>query len=348
MARRSQTCRIPDPEAPTRRVVFVIFPDCQVLDLTGPLAVFYNGGRIMAERRRTVAPAYRTEIVAATAGRIDTQQGLGIFADRSFAEVKGPIDTLVVAGGPGVHPAVRDGALIAWLRRMAPNVRHLCSVCTGAFALAEAGLLDGKRATTHWASCQRLAENYPGIAVQPDSIYVRDGQTYTSAGVSAGMDLALALVEEDFGRECAITAARWLVLFAKRPGGQSQFSTQLAAQAAEREPIRLLQEWILAHLTADLSVAALADRAGMSPRNFARVFRAETGATPAEFVEAARLDAARRQLEETGASVESVAGDCGFSTAEHMRRAFHRRLGASPHQYRSRFQSPVATAAEHI
>ncbi|HUN51044.1 MAG TPA: helix-turn-helix domain-containing protein [Candidatus Sulfotelmatobacter sp.] len=346
MPRHQPSPPLPDPEAPPRRVVFAVFPDFQVLDLTGPLAVFYNGARTIAASRRSAAPAYRTEVVAARAGRVDCQQSLGVFADLSFAETKGPIDTLIVAGGSGVHQAVRDGALTAWLRRTAPNVRRLCSVCTGAFALAAAGLLDGKRATTHWASCQRLAESYPTIAVEPDSIYVRDGNTYTSAGVTAGMDLALALVEEDFGRDCAITAARWLVLFAKRPGGQSQFSTHLAAQAAEREPVRRLQEWILAHLGADLSVAALADHAGMSPRNFARVFRRETGATPADFVEAARIDAARRRLEETGLPVERVAGDCGFSTAEHMRRAFHRRLGASPQQYRARFQSPVVAAAE--
>ena len=348
MSRAAPSSPLPDPDAPTRRVVFVAFPDCQILDLTGPLAVFYNGGRTIAASRRLATPAYRTEVVAAAAGRVDSQQGLGLFADRGFAEVHGPIDTLVVAGGSGVHRAIREGVLVAWLRQVAPDVRRLCSVCTGAFALAAAGLLDGKRATTHWASCQLLAERYPEIAVEPDSIYVRDGAIYTSAGVTAGMDLALALVEEDFGRDCAITAARWLVMFAKRPGGQSQFSLHLAAQAAERAPIRLLQEWILEHLTADLQVTALADRAGMSPRNFARVFRRETGATPAEFVEAARIDAARRRLEESGASVERVAADCGFSTAEHMRRAFHRRLGASPYQYRTRFQSPVITVAEHI
>ena len=346
MPRRPCRSSPPDPDAPTRRVVFVVFADFQILDLTGPLAVFYNGARVLEGRRRAATPAYRTEVVAASAGRVDCQQSLGIFADRGFAAVKEPIDTLIVAGGSGVHQAVRDGALTVWLRQTAPNVRRLCSVCTGAFALAAAGLLDGKRATTHWASCARLAENYPEVAVEPDSIYVRDGTTYTSAGVTAGMDLALALVEEDFGRDCAITAARWLVLFAKRPGGQSQFSTHLAAQAAQREPIRRLQEWILAHLAADLSVTALADRAGMSPRNFARVFRREAGATPAGFVEAARIDAARRRLEETGLPVERVAGDCGFSTAEHMRRAFHRRLGASPQQYRARFQSPLVAAAE--
>jgi len=333
-----------DPQAPARRVGFVIFPALQVLDLTGPFAVFHNANRAMAQQRGAENPAYRTEIIAVRAGRVDSWQGLGVFADRGVADASQPIDTLIVVGGSGSTAAAQDRALMAWLRATAPHVRRICSVCTGAFVLAAAGLLDGRRATTHWASCARLAADHPTVTVEPDAIYVRDGNVSSSAGVTAGMDLALALVEEDFGHACAMTAARWLVMFARRPGGQSQFSTHLAAQSAEHEPVRVLQEWILAHLGADVSVAALAARAAMSPRNFARVFTREAGVTPGDFVEAARIDAARRALEETRASIEQVAHRCGFGTAEHMRRAFQRRLRVSPQDYRDRFRAPAAAS----
>jgi transcriptional regulator GlxA family with amidase domain len=203
-------------------------------------------------------------------------------------------------------------------------------------------LLEGRRATTHWASCETLAERYPAVAVERDPIFVRDGNIYTSAGVTAGMDLALALVEEDLGRRTALEVARWLVLFVKRPGGQSQFSSQLAAQAADREPLRELQEWIAGHLDADLSVPALARRAHMSERNFARAFRRELGMTPGAYVEVARVEAARIALETTAAPVEAVARDAGFGTVETMRRAFHRRLGVGPAAYRARFTSTRA------
>ena len=218
----------------------------------------------------------------------------------------------------------------------------MCSVCTGAFVLAEAGLLDGHRATTHWASCDRLAERYTDVSVERDPIFVRDGNVYTSAGVTAGMDLALALVEEDLGRRTALEVARWLVLFVKRPGGQSQFSSQLAAQTAAREPLRDLQEWIAGNLDGDLSVPALADRAHMSERNFARAFRRELGLTPAAYVEVARVEAARIALESSATPVDVVAAQTGFGTVETMRRAFHRRLGVGPAAYRARFTSTQA------
>ena len=322
---------------PKRRVVFLAYDGVQILDIAGPAQAFST-----ANDEAVTAP-YEVSVAALTPGAVATASHFDIVAVP--LPRAGLIDTLIVPGGTGVHPLRENAAAVEELRKLAGRATRVCAVCTGAFALAEAGLLDGKRATTHWASCQRLAEGYPKISVEPDAIYVREGKFYTSAGVTAGMDLALALLEEDFGRECAIKAARWLVMFAKRPGGQSQFSSHLAAQAAERAPIRMLQEWILENLTADLSVSALAERVGMSPRNFARVFRREAGATPAEFVEAARIDAARRELEETAHPVERVAGTCGFSTAEHMRRAFHRRLGASPYGYRTRFQSPAVAYA---
>jgi transcriptional regulator GlxA family with amidase domain len=222
---------------------------------------------------------------------------------------------------------------------MAPRVRRLASVCTGAFLLAEAGLLDGRRATTHWSACAALARRYPRVRVDPDPIFVRDGAVVTSAGVTSGMDLALALVEEDHGREVALGVARWLVLFLKRPGGQAQFSAQLSSQLASRQPIQELQAWIVENVHRDLSVAVLAARAGMSPRNFARVFTREVGATPALFVETARVEAARRRLEEDGGrGIEAVAAECGFGSAETLRRAFLRRLRVNPADYRARFQ----------
>jgi transcriptional regulator GlxA family with amidase domain len=247
-----------------------------------------------------------------------------------------------VAGGTGTRRAEGDEALIAWLRDAAKRARRVTSVCTGAFLLARAGLLDGRRATTHWASCTDLAERHPTITVEPDPIFVRDGNVATSAGVTAGMDLALALVEEDLGREVALEAARWLVLFLKRPGGQAQFSAQLAAQTADRAPLRELQAWIPDHLDQDLSVPALAGRASMSERNFARAFRRETGMTPGAYVEAARVESARIALETGDLPVASVARQSGFGTVETMRRAFRRRVGVSPVDYRTRFRRQAA------
>jgi transcriptional regulator GlxA family with amidase domain len=213
----------------------------------------------------------------------------------------------------------------------------VASVCSGAFILAAAGLLDGRRATTHWSGCDLLARLFPAVTVERDPIFVRDGNVWTSAGITAGIDLALALVEADHGRELALDVSRWLVMFVQRPGGQSQFSAQLAAQVAERDPLRDLQAWIGEHPDAELTVEALADRVAMSPRHFARVFREEVGETPARYVEAVRVEAARRLLERTGRSVDDVASACGFGTAETLQRAFRRRLGVSPGAYRRHF-----------
>ena len=340
-AMRPTSSRLPTPDAaaPVRHVVFVIFPGFEILDLSGPLSIFFNANRV-TEPARDGEPAYRIEVVATRAGRVDSQQGLGTIAERGLPPPGEAIDTLVVIGGSGVHAAAEEAELVGWLRRTAPFVRRVCAVCTGAFLLARAGLLDGRRATTHWASCPALAKEYAAVAVEPDAIHVADGNVYTSAGITAGMDLGLALVEEDFGRPVAMAVARWLVMFAKRPGGQSQFSTHLAAQMTEHGPIRKLQEWVLDHLASDLSVPVLAGRAGMSPRNFARVFVRETGTTPADFVELARVEAARRQLEESALPVDGVARQCGFGTAEAMRRSFQRRLRISPQDYRARFRTP--------
>jgi transcriptional regulator GlxA family with amidase domain len=319
----------------------VAFPDVQILDVTGPLEVFGCASRMLAERRSAPHPAYGVEIVASRAGALTCSSGMRIVAERALRAVSGGIDTLLVAGGIGTAAAVRDAGLVRWVRAMAPRVRRLGSVCSGSFVLAEAGLLDGRRATTHWAWCDTLAKQFPTVTVAPDPIFVRDGNVYTSAGVTAGMDLALALVEEDHGRELALEVARQLVMFLRRPGGQSQFSAQLAAQTADREPLRELQAWIVEHPDADLSVPTLARRVAMSPRNFARVFTREVGMTPARFVESVRVEAARRRLEESAHGVDSVAAACGFGTAESMRRAFLRIVRVPPAAYRHRFRATL-------
>jgi transcriptional regulator GlxA family with amidase domain len=228
--------------------------------------------------------------------------------------------------------------LLAQLRRIVPRARRVGSICTGAFLLAAAGLLDGRRATTHWRWCDRLAAEHPGVEVEPDAIFVRDGEVYTSAGVTTGVDLALAMVEEDLGREAAVAIARHLVMFVRRPGGQSQFSPLLDMQAADRRPLRDLQAWIVEHLAEDLSVEALADRAHMSARNFARVFAKEVGSTPARFVERLRVDAARRRLEETEVGLDRIARECGFGGPDSMRRSFLRVVRVVPSDYRDRFR----------
>lgn len=321
-----------------RRVVVLVFPGFQILDAVGPIEVFHAATRLAAAGRGR-RPGYRIEVVAPKAGPVASSNGLAVVAEHGIGEVRGDIDTLVIAGGFGTRSYVDDRDLIGWLRRTAARSRRVTSVCTGALLLAEAGLLDGKRATTHWAFADELASRYPKVRVEADSIYLKEGRIYTSAGVTSGMDLALALVEEDLGREIALAAARWLVLFLKRPGGQAQFSAQLSVQTAAREPVRDLQWWILEHLDDDLSVEALAARAGMSPRNFARVFTREVGMTPARYVERARVEAARRRLEESSAGIEEVAGVCGFGTAETMRRAFLRNVRVPPADYRNRFRT---------
>jgi transcriptional regulator GlxA family with amidase domain len=258
--------------------------------------------------------------------------------DDGLADASTP-HTLLVPGGEGTRRP--DPRLIDWLRDHAPHAGRLVSVCTGALLLAEAGLLDGHRATTHWRVCDHLAAAYPGVEVEPDPIFVRDGRVSTSAGVTAGIDLALALVEEDLGRDVALAVARNLVVFLRRPGNQSQFSAQLAAQTASREPLREVQHWITRHPEADLSVESLAGRAGLSPRHFARAFQAETGTTPGRYVERVRLEHARRLLEDTADGVTKISRASGYGTTEAMRRAFMKSLGVAPAEYRRRFRGPT-------
>ena len=321
-----------------RRVAMLGFPDAQILDIAGPLEVFARASRWLTDEGLADAPVYEITLVAATPGSLAMSNGLRFVVEKSIEGLDTALDTLMVAGGLGVSAAMSDPRLLAWLRKIAPRVRRLCSVCTGTFLLAEAGLLGGRRATTHWRYCDALARRFPAIRVQTDPIFVRDGHVYTSAGVTAGIDLALALVEEDHGRRVALGVARELVMFLRRPGGQSQFSAQLAAQSADREPIRDLQGWIADHLSEDLSVGKLARRSAMSARNFARVFLRETGLTPASFVTRSRVEAARRRLEESADGIDLIVEHCGFGTRESMRRAFIRSLHVPPGAYRSRFR----------
>ncbi len=322
-------------------MVIVAFADVQVLDVTGPSEVF------SLANRESGAERYAIELVAGDGASLRTSSGLELVPHGSLYGCRGSIDTLVVAGGQGVREAGRDERLVSWLRLAARRSRRVASVCTGAFLLARAGLLDGRRATTHWAACGALERNYPTVEVDPDPIFVRDGNVYTSAGVTAGIDLALALVEEDADHELAVRIARDLVLFIRRPGGQSQFSAGLAGQTASRPGMRDLQGWIADNLDQDLSVPALAERSFMSQRNFARVFKREVGLTPAAYVEAVRLERARTLLETTESTFQEIAQRCGFGTLETLRRAFARRLRVSPGEYRARFAStnviPIST-----
>lgn len=318
--------------AAVRTCVLVVFDRFQLLDLAGPLEVFRTATLLGAD------PGYRTVVASLDGGPVRSESGVEV-ATVSLAAVRrrAPVDTLLVAGGLGAGEAAGDRGLCRSLAALAATARRTTSVCTGALVLAAAGLLDGRSATTHWASCQLLADRHPHVDVIPDRIYVRDGAVWTSAGVTAGIDLALALVEEDCGAELAHTAAAWLVVFTRRPGGQAQFSVQLRAQPARTPAIAALQQWLPDHLGEQLGVERLAERAAMSPRTFARSFRAETGSTPAAYVEQLRVEAARRLLETSDLGVPAVARAVGMPRVETFHRAFRRRCGTTPDRYRQHF-----------
>ncbi|HEY1941287.1 MAG TPA: GlxA family transcriptional regulator [Roseiarcus sp.] len=317
---------------PSKSVAIVVPPNAQSLDVSGPLDAFLEANRQSSEA------AYGVRLLSTGAAREVRAGGMSLLADASIVEADQPIDTLLVAGTPDYAQAYSSADFHVWLRRRAPHTRRYGSVCTGAFFLGAAGLLDGLQATTHWQHAAELAERFPSAKVVPDQIYVEDGPLYTSAGVTAGIDLALKLIEDDHGRELALLVARRLVVFLKRPGGQSQFSAHLAAQIASEDRIQSVQHWILDHLSLDLTLRTLAGRAAMSVRNFTRVFQSETGITPAEFVEMARVDAARRLLEDSDTPLQRVASRCGFASPDTMRRAFLRRIGTGPSDYRQRFR----------
>ncbi|MFD8194389.1 GlxA family transcriptional regulator [Streptomyces wuyuanensis] len=316
-----------------RTVLVVLFDGVQSLDVTGPVEVFTGANQAPHAPFR-----YAVRTASLDGGPVRTSSGLTVVPDAALGDCAPP-HTLIVPGGEGTRRP--EPSLVDWLRGHAGSATRLVSVCTGALLLAEAGLLDGHRVTTHWSVCDQLARSYPEVEVDPEPIFVRDGSLATSAGVTAGIDLALALVEEDLGRRTALTIARHLVVFLRRPGNQSQFSAQLAAQSARREPLRDVQQYITDHPDGDLSVEALAGLARLSPRQFARAFRAETGTTPGRYVDRVRLEHARRLLEDTGHGIEEVSRACGYGTPEAMRRAFVKTLGTAPAEYRRRFHVPA-------
>jgi transcriptional regulator GlxA family with amidase domain len=322
-----------------RTVCIVAFPGAEILDICGPMEVFAFANMGLQQNGVITEPAYQIALLAEKRGPLRTSCGLTIFADRAYSEVTDGIDTLLIAGAPDVNSILCDPVLKDWIRTVAPRVRRVASVCTGAFLLAESGLLDGRRATSHWAYCKLLAQDYPSVRVEPDQIFIRDGAISTSGGVTSGIDLALTMVEEDWGRKVALSVAQYLVVFVKRPGGQSQFSAYIPTEASRRPDLRDLQAWIMGHPTEYLGVEILADRMGMSSRNFARTFLSETGMTPAKFVEMARIDAARQHLVNSELPIDVVADKSGFRDPEQMRRAFLHQLGVNPHAYRARFSS---------
>jgi transcriptional regulator GlxA family with amidase domain len=327
-------------DAANRRLIaIVVYPGVQSLDVTGPLEVF-AGAQQLLDASSGGERGYDVHVLSRDGEPLRSSSGLGLIPHAKIPSRPPQIDTLIVAGGSGHAQACGDRPLLDWIARASKRSRRTASVCTGAFLLAGAGLLDGRRATTHWAWAVELQRLHPDVLVDPEPIFVRDGALWTSAGVTAGMDLALALVEEDLGSDAALTIARHLVLFLRRPGNQSQFSATLAAQQAERAPLREIQRAVLEDITGDHRVEAMAARAHMSPRHFARAFRAETGVTPARHVERVRVEAARRRLEDGDEPIAAVAASCGFGTAETMRRAFLRMLHIGPSEYRRRFHAP--------
>lgn len=338
---------LPGSRDAVRRVRMVTFDRFEMLDVVGPLETFATAAAI-------AGGGYAVDVVAPGGGLVASSSGLRL-ATVALEAVPWPeapapetgeaaIDTVLVAGGAGVSAAREDAGLVAWIGRAAGSARRLGSVCTGAFLLARAGLLDGRDATTHWNWCDRLAAAHPAARVERDAIFVRDGAIWTSAGVTAGIDLALAMIEEDFGPELALATARELVVYLKRPGGQAQFSGELRAQATGDGPIRRVVAWIGAHPEGDLAVERLAERVGMSPRNFSRVFRAEVGRTPAAFVEEVRLARAARLLEGTDLAIEEVARRSGFRSGDVLRRVFLRTRHVTPGAHRARFATLRAPA----
>jgi transcriptional regulator GlxA family with amidase domain len=321
-------------------MVVLVVPPVDELDLVGPLEVFGTANRLSADGRKP----YAVEVVStAPDRRIDGDAGLSLLAHRHYRRLAGRRDSMLVVCGTGAR-RTRDPALLGWLRRAATRTARIGAVCVGAFPLAEAGLLDGRRATVHWRYAEELARRYPRVAVDPRPTWVRDGPIYTSAGIAAGIDLALAWVEEDLGAAAALRVARELVLFLRRPGSQDQISVSLETQASHTRPMQELQMWMAEHVHRSLTVSALAARVAMSPRNFARVFARELGTTPGSYVLRLRVEAARRLLEQTDGSLEQVASASGFRSVDVMRRAMARAVGTTPSRYRRHFRTPAAAS----
>lgn len=313
-----------------RRVVITGPPPVQALDVTGPLEVFSN------------APGYEIQLATPNPnGLLETSRGIAFTNAIPLANVKGPIDTLLVVGGPGAESGLYDRDLIDWIAGAAAHARRVASICTGAFLLAEAGLLNGKQAVTHWSFSNRLAEEYSEVIVRFEPVYLRDGSIYTSAGITAGIDLCLHLVEEDHGHKIALEIARFLVMFLVRPGGQAQFSHMLSHQANTSQPLRELQVWMLQHLRENLTVESLAERLGMSARHFTRVCLRETGLNPGQLVDRMRVETAKQIIDSSACGLKEVAELCGFNSADAMRRTFLRLLGITAAEYASRFRTTL-------
>ena len=318
------------------RVIDVLtYPAVLLLDVTGPVQVFASANDLVA--RAGGEPPYLIRVVAQDGEEVTASAGVALAASPLTPRGEA-LDTLLVAGGEGAEAAAENPVVVDWVRERARLARRVASVCTGAFLLAAAGVLDGRRAATHWMYCARLAQRFPAVHVEPDPIFVCDGPVWPSAGVTAGIDLALALVEEDLGRSVALAVARYLVVFLKRPGGQAQFSAALALQAAE-DKFGTLHDWINGHLADNLSLSVLADHAGMSERSFSRHYAESTGLTPARAIEQLRVEAARGLLLESRQPIKRIAQRCGFGSEETMRRSFLRLLAVTPQDYRSRFRS---------
>ncbi len=316
-------------------VAIAIFPGVQALDVAGPVDVFSEANRFIAPEDH-----YEVKLIGAESAPLRASNGMTLVADATFSEARRPFDLALVAGGPALPDRAPDARVLEWLANVATQGGRYGSICTGAFALGHAGLLDARHVTTHWQHAAQLAAQFPNARVDFDRIYLRDGPLVTSAGVTAGIDLSLALVAEDHGPHIALAVAKRLVVFAQRQGGQSQFSPYLTAPVDETSPVAKVQAHVMERIRESFTVKQLADVAGMSARNFARVFVQETGVTPHEFVERARVDTARKLLESSGAALKAIAYDCGFGTADRMRIVFTKRIGATPMQYRERFRSP--------
>jgi transcriptional regulator GlxA family with amidase domain len=326
-----------------KHIVIIVPPMTSILDIAGPLEVFAKTIDYVRDYSPHADMSYKTHVLSVgSENMVITSSGLAVMCEGGLETVDYAIDTVIVAGKG--NPDASDPALyplVNWLKDNAPGVRRICSICAGAYMLAEAGLLDGRRATTHWRNCDLMAKRYPAVKIENDPIYIKDGNIYTSAGISTGMDLSLALVEEDFGRDVAVNVARVLVLYLKRPGNQSQFSNVLMHQTVDHKPIRQIQEWVIDHLDEALTVEQLADKAMMSPRNFARVFLRETGITPAKYIEKVRVETARRRLEETRLTIDEISSECGVGNADSLRRLFLRHLKTTPSDYRKSFSTAL-------
>ena len=333
-----------EPQA--KRIGMLLYDDCDLLDFSGPTAVFHSAARHLIRTGTTDELLYVSEPLSLDGGPVRTMQGIVIGTSRAGDLQADSFDTLIVTGGLVDYRSC-DPRLLTWIQANHDKCRRVASVCCGAFLLAGAGLLNGRQATTHWEDCANLQRAFPEIEVLPDSIYVQDGNVWTAAGITSGIDMALALVEQDHGHALALLVARNLVVFLKRPGGQSQFSAPLQSQSTEG-PLGTLLGWIIEHPSEDLRTEKLAERANMSLRNFYRAFETATGTSPADWVELARAEIAKRLLEQASDKVEQVAYKSGFVSYEQMRKVFARRIGVSPTQYRSRFarqQTPKAEVA---